>query len=139
LSEEKARADPRVGLAQKRTTFANFRTQMALDRTMLAWVRTTLTLGTFGLGVIGFFRAVRQRAENADTIALHQHAIQFGTGLVVLGLVATVLAMLWHWRALRRLRRGEELELRSFPLSLVLAFFLVLLGAAGLWGALTGR
>ena len=36
---------------------------LALDRTTLAWIRTTLTMGTFGLGMIGFFRSLSDRAQ----------------------------------------------------------------------------
>jgi len=125
--------DPRVGLAQTRTTYATFRTQLALDRTTLAWIRTNLTMASFGLGMVAFFRALREQRDNPETQALHQGAIQFGIALVLLGLVSSVLAGISHWRTLRRLKRGEVPVLTLWPLSLLVSFLVALLGLAGLW------
>src|SRR5450755_336317 len=88
--------DPRVSLALRRTSMASFRTQLALDRTTLAWIRTTLTMATFGFGMVGFFRSLQQSSPTPETIRLHEGAIQFGTSLIVLGIIATVLAGLSH-------------------------------------------
>jgi len=52
--------DPWVPLAERRTGLAGFLTAQALDCTMLAWIRTTLTMNSFGLGMIAFFRSLRQ-------------------------------------------------------------------------------
>ena len=81
-----ANPTPRVGFARERTGMASFRTQLALDRTTLAWIRTTLTMATFGLGMVGFFRAMRQQSETAEAVRHHASAIQFGVGLIVLGI-----------------------------------------------------
>ena len=70
---ENSGGDPRVGLAQKRTHLASFRTAQALDRTTLAWVRTTLTMASFGLGMIGFFRAVRENNPTPAAEQTHQY------------------------------------------------------------------
>ncbi|WP_179580708.1 DUF202 domain-containing protein [Tunturiibacter gelidiferens] len=40
---------------------ALFRTSLSLDRTTLAWIRTTLTMTSFGLGTVTFFRSIRCR------------------------------------------------------------------------------
>jgi len=98
-----ASPDPRIGLAQYRTALAKFRAQLALDRTTLAWIRTALSMATFGFGVVGFFRAVRQATPGVEAIHLYQDAIHLGTALV-----ATLLAGVSHLASLRRLgRRGE--------------------------------
>ena len=97
-------ADPRVNLAHERSELARYRTQLALDRTTLAWIRTTLTMATFGLGLVSFFRSLRAQAPTAESVHLHVAAIRFGTGLVVLGILATVLFGISHWFTLRRLR-----------------------------------
>ena len=103
-----ASPDPRIGLAQYRTALAKFRAQLALDRTTLAWIRTALSMATFGFGVVGFFRAVRQATPGVEAIHLYQDAIHLGTALIVIGLVATLLAGVSHLASLRRLgRRGE--------------------------------
>jgi putative membrane protein len=129
--------DPRTGLAKERTSFAKFRTQLALDRTTLAWIRTALTMATFGFGMVGFFRSLKNDSPTPEVIQVHQDAIRFGVALVALGLAATILAGLSHWRALRRLRHDEAPVLSGWPLSLTVALLLAILGAASLWSLLT--
>ena len=128
-----AGTDPRVGLAQERTSMAKFRTQIALDRTTLAWIRTTLTMATFGFGTIGFFRSLRQANPTPEAIHMHEGAIRFGLALVVLGIVATVLAGISHWLTLRRLRRNEVPLLTQWPLSITVAMLLTIIAMVSLW------
>jgi putative membrane protein len=112
---------------------AALRTQLALDRTTLAWIRTSLTVGTFGFGMVGFFRSLRREALTAEAVRLHEGAIRFGTALLVLATCFLALAGLSHRRSLGKLRRGEPLEVARWPLALALAFLLVVLFLAGLW------
>ena len=128
--------DPRTALAGERTNLAKFRVSLALDRTTLAWIRTALTFATFGFGMIGFFRALRQALQSEESVRLHQAAIHMGVALVVLGLVATTLAALSHWMTLRRLRRGEQVSISQWPLSITIALFVAVLGLYGLWSLL---
>jgi putative membrane protein len=121
--------DPRV-------TMAALRTQLALDRTTLAWIRTSLTMGTFGFGMVGFFRALRAQAPTPEAIRLHQGAVQFGTGLVVLATCVMALAGLSHGSTLRRLLAGQPLVLAKWPLTMVLALLLAVLFLVGLWALL---
>jgi len=132
-------ADPRVGFAQRRTGLVHFRTAQALDRTTLAWVRTTLTIGSFGLGMIAFLRALQERKPSIESEHLHQLAIRFGELLVLMGVVATVLAAVSHWSNLRRMERGEMPQAARWPVSIVVALLLALLGLAGLWSLVTGQ
>jgi putative membrane protein len=125
--------DPRVGMASHRTSLARFRTQLALDRTTLAWIRTALTMASFGFGMVAFFRSLRQTSPSDETVRLHEGAIHFGLGLIVLGLVATVLASVSHWFTLRRLRLGQTPVLRPWPLSIVVALLFGVLCLVGLW------
>jgi len=125
--------DPRVSMAGDRTRMASFRTQLALDRTTLAWIRTTLTMATFGFGLVAFFRSIRQANPNPQTIQLHEAAIFFGTSLVVLGIVATIVAGLLHLFTLRRLRQGNLPALSHWPLSVTVAMLLAAVGLVGLW------
>lgn len=131
--------DPRTVLASERTSLAQFRTQRALDRTTLAWIRTTLTMASFGFGMVGFFRGLRAQSPNAANVRLHEGAIQFGTGLIVLGTIAMALAGMSHVGALRRMRRGEELALTGWSLSITLGFLLTILFAIGLWSLFSVR
>jgi len=128
--------DPRIALAGERTNFARFRTSLALDRTTLAWIRTALTFATFGFGTVGFFRTLRQTTNSEEAVRLHQAAIQMGIALVVIGLVATILAGLFHWVSLRRLRRGEQLSITQWPLSITIALLSSILGLYALWSLL---
>jgi inner membrane protein YidH len=134
---EQDKADPRASMAGTRTSLATFRTALALDRTTLAWVRTALTFATFGFGMIGFFRALEAATHSAEAARFHQAAVSMGEGLVVIGLVATLLAAGSHWMALRRLRRGDQLSVARVPLSVAVAVLIALLGLYALWPFLT--
>jgi putative membrane protein len=125
--------DPGAGLAHHRTSLANFRTQLALDRTTLAWIRTALTMASFGFGMVAFFRSLREAAPGQEAVRMYLGAVRFGIGLIVLGLVATVLSGVSHWFTLQRLRRGQRPVLRQWPLSIAVAMLLAVLCLAGLW------
>jgi len=124
------------GSAGDRTGMAKFRTQLALDRTTLAWIRTTLTMATFGFGTVGFFRTLRERSPQPQAVQLHAGAIKFGFALILLGLLATVLAGISHWRTLRRLIRNETPALNQWPLSITVAMLLAVIGLISVWGLL---
>ena len=128
--------DPRTALAGERTNLAKFRVSLALDRTTLAWIRTALTFATFGFGMIGFFRALRQATQSEQAIRLHQAAIHIGVALVVLGLVATTLAAVSHWMTLRRLFRRGKVSIPQWPLSITIAIFVAVLRLYALWSLL---
>jgi len=135
--QEPGSADPRVDLARLRTQIAKVRTQLAFDRTTLAWIRTAITMATFGFGMIGFFRTLEEKYPTARSVQLHQGAIKFGIALVVIGIAATILSGVSHWFSLRKLRRGDDIALTQWPLSITLAMLLSILGLAGLWYALS--
>jgi putative membrane protein len=125
--------DSRIALAGERTNFARFRTSLALDRTTLAWIRTALTFATFGFGIVGFFRATAHATHSEQAMRLHQGAIRMGVALIIIGILATILAAFSHWKALRRLRRGEQLSIPQWPLSIAIAVLIVVLELYGLW------
>ena len=76
MSEETPNStDPRIHLAGKRTHLASFRTQLALDRTTPAWIRTTLTMASFGFGMVAFFRELREKSQDEETVRLHEGAV----------------------------------------------------------------
>ena len=125
--------DPRTALARVRVNFAQFRTALALDRTTLAWIRTALTFASFGFGMVGFFRSMEQTTHSEQVARLHQAAIHMGVALVVLGMVSTILAAFSHWRALRRLRRGEQLVISQWPFTITIALLISVLGLYALW------
>jgi putative membrane protein len=125
--------DPRTFLAGQRTSFAKFRTSLALDRSTLAWIRTAVTFATFGFGMIGYFRTLEQSTHSEHAARLHQGAIKMGVALVIVGLLATTLASCFHWITLNKLRRGLELSIPRWPLSITIAALVAVLGLYGLW------
>jgi putative membrane protein len=132
-SETDPTIDSKTLLAGERTGMATFRTCLALDRTTLAWIRTTLTMSSFGLGLIGFFRAIREHGETPETIRMHQGAVHFGMALVVIGVIATVLVAWSHLSMVRKLRAGEMPLPTMWPLSVTISLLLALLAMGGLW------
>ena len=130
---ENPAGDSRTGLADERTNFAKFRTSLALDRTTLAWVRTALTFASFGLGMVAFFRAIEQVTHSEQAVRLHQAALHLGVALIVIGMVSTILVAFSHGMALRRLRRGEQLSVSQWPLTITVAVLVSLLGLYALW------
>jgi putative membrane protein len=134
MSEETpSRVDRGPEPARGRTDLAAYQTSLALDRTMLSWVSTTLAMASFGFGMVAFFRTLQENSPGQRSSRLHEGAIRMGTALVLLGIIATVLAALSHWSALRRLHRGEVPVLRRWPLSLTVAALAVVIGLGGLW------
>lgn len=96
-------------------------------------------MATFGFGMVGFFRPLRQSSPSAETIRLHQAAIHFGEALVVIGTVALLVIAVAHWLALRRLRRQETPPVSQWPLSVTLAALLAVVSGwprcGGSWAA----
>lgn len=133
MNTQPGAGDPRTSLAMERTDYAVYRTALAMDRTTLAWIRTTLTTTSFGLGMIAFFRTIREHDETPANIRMHQDAIYFGVALVLLGIVATVLVAWKHLDGVRRLRTGSAPLPTLWPLSVLFSFLLALLAMAGLW------
>jgi putative membrane protein len=130
---ENSRSDVGTTLAGERTNLAKVRVWLALERTTLAWIRTALTFATFGFGMIGFFRAVEQATHTEQAVQLHQAAIRMGVGLVLIGLISTLLAAFSHWIALRKLRRGEQVDIAKWPLAITVAVLIAALGLYALW------
>jgi len=133
LQETPNPGDPLGAPTPARMRLAGYQTQLALDRTTLAWIRTTLTMASFGFGMVAFFRVSAQNAQEEKIARMHEGAVRFGVALIVLGLVATVFASATHWLTLRRLRRGQEPVLRPWSLSITVALLFAVMCLAGLW------
>jgi len=83
--------------------------------------------------MIGFFRALEERAQTPEAALLHHEAVRIGELLVLMGIVATVCAGVTHWNSLRRMERGGLPQASRWPLSITIALMVALLGAVGLW------
>jgi putative membrane protein len=134
--DEPEATDLKTCLAEERTSLASQRVKLALERTTLAWIRTSLAMVSFGFGVIGFFRSLRQQVRTPESVQMHEAAIQLGYSLLILGVLATVLCAISHWRSLRRLERGEKPVVAKWSLSIALAVAIFLLGLSALWSLL---
>jgi putative membrane protein len=107
------------------------RVYLAAERTYLAWIRTGLALMGFGFVVARFGLFLRELALTSAAAQVPRHAVSatFGTGLVILGVVLTVGAVLRYFHVLRDLERGTDLR-RPSRLALALGFTLATAGCA---------
>jgi uncharacterized membrane protein YidH (DUF202 family) len=107
---------------------------MAADRTLMAVIRTSLSLISFGFTIFKFF----EKLQEAGVLKGAAPARNFGTSLVVLGIVMLVLGISYHVAFMLGLRRergnlkalGLVYAESGFPTSLVLivAVLLLLIG-----------
>jgi len=118
-------------LAMRRTGMALQRTRMAADRTLMAVIRTSLSLIGFGFTIYQFFN----KLKDAGVLKRAAPARNFGTSLVVVGIVMLILGIVYHvmfMLGLRNLRSAMKAEgtvhgESGFPASLVLIVAVVLL------------
>ena len=90
-------------------------------------------MATFGFGLVGFFRSLRESNPSIEAKRLHEGAIRFGTSLIILGILATILAGLSHLITLRRIEQNKLPVLTHWPLSVTVALRVAVAGLSGLW------
>jgi putative membrane protein len=85
---------------------------LALERTFLAWLRTGLALMGFGFVVARFGLLMREMAAYSEQRLPDSGAAstQFGTALVMIGVVVTVASAIQYRTKLARLDRGDDLH-----------------------------
>jgi putative membrane protein len=84
------------------TILATDRTRLAHDRTLMAWVRTSTSLISFGFTIYKFFQYLQQQQG-----VRHEGRFgprQYGTLMIVIGLIALVIATWQHRRDMKALR-----------------------------------
>ena len=108
------------------------RVRFAAETTLLAWMRTGLALMGFGFVVARFGLFLREIALARQAVPLHSYgwSLGIGTGLVVLGVVVTLLAAHQHWRVLQRINRREDYVAPRWSLGLIVSVVLAILGVA---------
>jgi len=84
------------------TILAIDRTRLAHDRTLMAWVRTSTSLISFGFTIYKFFQYLQERQTTPRESLLGPR--QYGTLMIVIGIVALALATYQHRRDMKKLR-----------------------------------
>ena len=106
------------------------RVRLAGERTLLAWIRTGLAM--MGLGFVvarfGLFLTELRTAEQLPPHRAVGWSLWIGTGLLVLGIAVNLLAAAQYAAFARRLDRGEPYQPSRWPLGIVIACVLAVLG-----------
>jgi putative membrane protein len=84
------------------TLLATDRTRLAHDRTLMAWVRTSTSLISFGFTIYKFFQYLQQQQGAPREGLLGPR--QYGTLMIIIGIVALFFATLQHRRDMKTLR-----------------------------------
>jgi putative membrane protein len=121
-----------TGEARKLTP-EELRLRMQAEMTLLVWVRTCLGLMGFGFVVARFGLFLRELAEMGHFKVRRHSSLSamtstVGTGLIALGVVVLLCAVLLHRRFIRRLERGDLEGPGAWSLGVILALILAALG-----------
>jgi uncharacterized protein (DUF302 family)/uncharacterized membrane protein YidH (DUF202 family) len=105
---------------------------LAAERTFLAWIRTGLALMGFGFVVARFGLFLQAMQMGQPNLPLHHLGLSpwFGTALIVLGVIVTLVCALNHIRLIQKLNRGEYKSPGPSFLGITVAIILSLLGLA---------
>lgn len=110
------------------TLLATDRTRLAHDRTLMAWVRTSTSLISFGFTIYKFFQYLQERQTGPREGVIGPR--QYGTLMIVIGIVALAFATYQHRRDMKSLR--EQHPQVPYSLATVLAGLISLLGVVAL-------
>jgi len=117
----------------RKVSSEEFRLLLQLETSLLMWLRTCLALMGFGFVIARFGLFLRETAQARQLAVQPQPWLVtvnsgLGTGLIVLGIVAMLLAVVNHRQAVERLRRGEFVFPSSWSLSVILSLVVVAVG-----------
>jgi putative membrane protein len=124
-------------MVDQKTDLAIDRTILAHERTLMAWVRTATSLISFGFTIYKFFDYLRDSNQLASAPRHLFGPRAFATGMLAVGLIALVLAILEHHHSRALLAAGGARMHRS--LALVVAVFVAALGIGGLILVVSGN
>jgi uncharacterized protein (DUF302 family)/uncharacterized membrane protein YidH (DUF202 family) len=105
---------------------------LAVERTFLAWVRTGLALVALGfvLARFGFFLQEFSLARPDHPAVSYGHSLWFGTVLILLGVLVSILSLLRYIRLIRGLQKGTRSLGNVSALAVTVAILLSVLGLA---------
>jgi putative membrane protein len=124
-----ATTDRGTQLAEERTALALQRSYLAAERTLMAWLRTALSMISFGFTMVKFFEYLE--SERGPVVGLFGRTwapTTVGIGLMVIGILALVAAIVQHRQMIAALHReglapGWSLALSVATLVAVLGVF----------------
>lgn len=105
---------------------------LAVERTFLAWIRTGLALMALGfvLARFGLFLQEFTVARSLVHDVAYGYSLWFGTGLILLGVVVSVLSLVRYLRLIAQLKSGTGAFSNTSSLAIALAILLGVLGLA---------
>lgn len=109
------------------TELARERSREAADRTLMAWIRTGLSLIGFGFG-IGKFYDYLQTAGLEKSLDPTRSTAILGGAFIVLGTLGLLAAVIQHGRILKRIARRDFVYVEPWPLGMIMAILLLLIG-----------
>jgi putative membrane protein len=131
-------ADYGTQLSEQRTTLAVERSFLAFERTLMAWLRTSLSMIGFGFTLAKFFSYLETqhgapvvgaggRTWASDTV---------GLGMIAIGTIALVLAVIQHRRRVAALR--DFGLVKQWNLALWISALVAALGVFAFWSLVVG-
>jgi len=110
---------------------------LAVERTFLAWIRTGLALMALGFVLARFglflqeFNAARSSAAQSFIHPVsYGYSLWFGTGLILLGVLVSVLSLVRYLRLIAQLKSGTRGFDNASNLAVAIAILLGVLGLA---------
>jgi putative membrane protein len=110
---------------------ARERNREAADRTLLAWIRTSLAMISLGFGIERLGQAALSLDGRGNGFSTTKTLV-FGAALVVLGVLATGVAMWEHRRMLAAIRRDDYRYTDRPPIAEYMGWGVLIVGGAAL-------
>ena len=109
---------------------ARERNRAAADRTLMAWIRTSLSLIAFGFSIGKIYDYLEKVNPDRVLDPLDTSRI-FGEAFITLGVFGLIAAIVQYRRILKQIERGEFVYTEPFPLAMITAIILLLIGVFG--------
>jgi uncharacterized protein (DUF302 family)/uncharacterized membrane protein YidH (DUF202 family) len=105
---------------------------LAVERTFLAWIRTGLALMALGfvLARFGLFLQEFNTLRPGEHTVSFGYSLWFGTVLILLGVLVSVLSLFRYLRLIAQLKSGDRSFGNASTLAVAMAILLALLGLA---------